>query len=159
MLGSGPFARQPYADEHGRTISSLSAEDVADLSEGRGWGLAKPAEFNGYPGPAHVLELADRRVERRCSERADGCKFRLHAKPRQGARLQLIDAEKALDAAFVDKSITGKRLQTFCRCSPGRRDLRQAHLAAHLEVTPVLNDGQKARYAALRGYGSGHEGH
>ena len=33
---------------------------VADLKAGRGMGLALAAELNGYPGPSHVLELADK---------------------------------------------------------------------------------------------------
>jgi hypothetical protein len=40
-------------------VTSLSASDIAALEKGEGWGLAKPAELNGYPGPAHVLEFAD----------------------------------------------------------------------------------------------------
>ena len=45
---------------------------MADLRAGRGMGLALAAELNGYPGPAHVLELADkldlaRSTENECS--------------------------------------------------------------------------------------------
>jgi hypothetical protein len=43
-----------------RPIKALSEQQVADLQAGRGMGLALPAELNGYPGPAHVLELADK---------------------------------------------------------------------------------------------------
>ena len=39
-------------------IKSLSQDDQSALLAGRGMGLARPAELNGYPGPAHVLELA-----------------------------------------------------------------------------------------------------
>jgi hypothetical protein len=31
---------------------------MSTLLSGQGSGFAKPAELNGYPGPAHVLELA-----------------------------------------------------------------------------------------------------
>ena len=50
---------QPYAGLEIRDITSLSADDIAELEAGRGWGLALPAELNGYPGPAHVLELSE----------------------------------------------------------------------------------------------------
>ena len=49
----------PYAGQQARSIKSLSAEDVAALLKGEGMGMAKAAELNGYPGPVHVLTLAD----------------------------------------------------------------------------------------------------
>ena len=45
-----------YVGEESREIKSLSPKDIAALKEGSGWGLAKAAELNGYPGPIHVLE-------------------------------------------------------------------------------------------------------
>lgn len=39
----------PYAAMEGCEIKSLSAEDIEDLREGRGWGLALAAELNGVP--------------------------------------------------------------------------------------------------------------
>jgi hypothetical protein len=52
-------AQGPYAGMQVRSIKGLSDQQIADLKAGRGMGLALPAELNGYPGPAHVLELAD----------------------------------------------------------------------------------------------------
>jgi len=49
-----------YSGLQQRSIKSLSDEQMADLRAGRGMGLALAAELNGYPGPAHVLELADK---------------------------------------------------------------------------------------------------
>ena len=49
----------PYAGQEQRSIKALSDREISDLTEGRGMGLAKAAELNGYPGPMHVLELAD----------------------------------------------------------------------------------------------------
>jgi hypothetical protein len=43
-----------------RSIKSLSQQETADYLSGKGMGFAKAAELNGYPGPGHVLELADR---------------------------------------------------------------------------------------------------
>lgn len=51
---------QPYASQEQRSVSSLAAADLNTLKKGQGWGLAKPAELNGYPRPIHVLELAER---------------------------------------------------------------------------------------------------
>lgn len=55
----GPAPQSPYAGEEARTVKSLSADDIAELRRGGGWGLAKAAELNGVPGPAHLLELKD----------------------------------------------------------------------------------------------------
>ncbi len=49
----------PYVGQEIRTIKSLSDEDINALTHGKGWGLAKPAELNGVPGPAHILELEE----------------------------------------------------------------------------------------------------
>jgi len=50
---------QPYAGMETRPIEALSEQQIADLRTGRGMSLALAAELNGYPGPRHVLELAD----------------------------------------------------------------------------------------------------
>jgi hypothetical protein len=54
------LAESPYQGMQSRTVKALSEQQVADLNEGRGMGLALAAELNGYPGPSHVLELADK---------------------------------------------------------------------------------------------------
>ena len=49
-----------YVGEEYRKIKSLSPDDVEELKKGGGWGLAKAAELNGLPGPAHILEMEDK---------------------------------------------------------------------------------------------------
>src|SRR3712207_8815280 len=49
----------PYAGLEQRAVKALSDQQIADLKAGRGMGLALAAELNGYPGPLHVLELAE----------------------------------------------------------------------------------------------------
>ncbi len=59
-IGVSPAqTQQPYAGLQSRPIKALSDRELADLRAGRGMGLALPAELNGYPGPLHVIELAD----------------------------------------------------------------------------------------------------
>src|ERR1051325_7774550 len=65
LIGIAPALAQsgaasPYAGLESRQIKALSAQQIEDLRAGRGMGLAMPAELNGYPGPMHVLELADK---------------------------------------------------------------------------------------------------
>jgi hypothetical protein len=45
----------PYTGQEQRAIKALSDEEIRDLLEARGMGLAKAAELNSYPGPLHVL--------------------------------------------------------------------------------------------------------
>jgi hypothetical protein len=49
-----------YAGQQKREIKALSEAEVSAYLDGRGMGLAKAAELNGYPGPAHVLDLAEK---------------------------------------------------------------------------------------------------
>lgn len=60
LLATTAFAQTPYAGMQSRPIKALSEQQVADLGAGRGMGLALAAELNGYPGPSHVLELAEK---------------------------------------------------------------------------------------------------
>jgi hypothetical protein len=50
ILATSPVLAQSYAGMQARSIKSLSEQQVADLSAGRGMGLALAAELNGYPG-------------------------------------------------------------------------------------------------------------
>ncbi|HAA91518.1 MAG TPA: hypothetical protein DCE33_03675 [Rhodospirillaceae bacterium] len=49
-----------YASQEQRAIKSLSADDVAELQRGVGWGLATAAELNSVPPPIHLLELKEK---------------------------------------------------------------------------------------------------
>lgn len=50
----------PYSGQEQREIKALSPEEIQGYLAGKGAGLAKAAELNHYPGPVHVLELADK---------------------------------------------------------------------------------------------------
>ena len=59
LAASAPVNSQsPYVGQESREIKALSPQEISDYLSGKGMGLAKAAELNGYPGPAHVLELA-----------------------------------------------------------------------------------------------------
>jgi hypothetical protein len=63
-------ALSPYTGQERREIKALSNEEIDRYLSGDGMGLAKAAELNHYPGPRHVLELADQLQQRRQSLRA-----------------------------------------------------------------------------------------
>src|SRR5687768_13035154 len=90
-----------YAGQQHREIKSLSVEERADLLAGRGMGLAKAGELNGYPGPRHVLDLAAQlslSTNQRTATEAVFSKMQTRAKE-LGA--EIIEAEQALDRAFA----------------------------------------------------------
>ena len=60
LVSSAASAQTPYAGMQTRGIKALSDSQIGDLQAGRGMSLALAAELNGYPGPLHVLELADK---------------------------------------------------------------------------------------------------
>lgn len=55
-----------YAGQESREIKSLSPSEVGDLLAGRGMGLAKAAELNGYPshGNAGIIHFAGQSMAR-----------------------------------------------------------------------------------------------
>ena len=145
---------QPYAGMQTRPLKALSDEQIADLEAGRGMVLALAAELNGYPGPAHVLELADRLKLGRDQRRAVEA---IHARMQAAAQAlgrEIVARESELDAAFAAGRIDGATLaaQTGTIAALIGR-LRAVHLAAHLETRPLLSAEQIAAYVSLRGYG------
>ena len=154
-------AAQPYAGQEGQAISSLSAADVAALEAGEGWGLAKPAELNDHPGPAHVIELADD-LDLSADQRTRiDAAFAAMRGAAQEAGRALIAAERALDRGFERGDLDRTALrELLAQAEAARARLREVHLAAHLDITPVLSREQRERYATLRGYdGDRHGGH
>lgn len=145
---------QPYAGQEKRAIKALSESEMADLLAGRGMGLAKAAELNGYPGPMHVLEhAAALKLTGAQREAVEAARARMAAAAQALGR-EIMAAETALDAAFAGKRIDADmlRAQTDAIAALMGR-LRAVHLAAHLETAPLLTPAQLAQYAVLRGYG------
>ncbi len=157
-------AETPYAGQQTRDIAALSPQDVDDLLNGRGWGFAKSAELNGYPGPAHVLELADD-LQLTANQRQSV--EEIWARMNEEARTlgaAYVEAEAALDQAFETADIAPDQLTRLTDTAGAlRAELRAVHLAAHLETTPLVTRHQRMVYNDLRGYGSdqsgGHSGH
>jgi hypothetical protein len=146
-------AQSPYAGQTSRAIKSLSSGDVADYLAGNGMGFAKAAELNGYPGPAHVLALAEP-LALTGRQRADT--EAVFARMQSEARAlgeRLVVEERALDRAFADGTVTPDALAAATASIAALQGrLRDVHLRAHLEQTGILAPEQVARYATLRGY-------
>jgi Spy/CpxP family protein refolding chaperone len=153
VVGTAAQAPSPYAGQERRPIKALSQTEMRDLVEGRGMGLAKAAELNSYPGPLHVLELADR-LELSDAQRA--ASEALVAPMREKAialGAQIIAAEQDLDRAFAERSVDADYLRRQVnKIAALQGELRATHLETHLAQRAILTPEQIARYNSLRSY-------
>jgi len=150
----------PYAGQEQRSIKALSDQEMQDLREGRGIGLAKAAELNSYPGPLHVLQLASQ-LELSDAQRA--ATEKLYADMRSKAQLigrNIIEAERNLDQAFeggrIDPAILRAQVTAIAAL---QGELRAVHLETHLAQRALLRPEQVSHYDMLRGYGSNRTPH
>lgn len=143
----------PYAGQERREIKALSTEEITQLREGEGMGLALAAELNHYPGPRHALELAGA-LELSAVQVQNVQQIRnvmSHEAQRLGALI--IQRERELDNAFRATKINETLLQTLVDdIARLRGALRVTHLRAHLQVSALLTAEQVRRYDELRGY-------
>ncbi len=149
----GAAHSSPYASEQTRSIKALSADETKGLLEGQGMGLARAAELNGYPGPMHVLEL---RRPLRLSDAQQLASQELMQQHKAEVRrfgADLVEAERALDTAFANKSIQPEALSAMLRrIGQLQAQIRDSHLQTHLKQTALLSNEQITSYASLRGY-------
>lgn len=152
-LAAASAQHSPYAGEQARDIKALSGREVADLIVARGMGMARPAELNGHPGPAHVLDLRDRlglTQEQEAAVSASFARMEAAAKP---LGEELVERERALDQAFAGRVVTTDAVRSMTAAIGDLQGwLRAVHLAAHVETRAALTDEQVRAYGALRGY-------
>ena len=157
--GASPM---PYAGMQDREIKALSAEERGALLEGQGMGLALAAELNGYPGPVHVLELADALQLTGEQRHATHQLMQAHKAEARELGAQVLAAEGELDRAFAGRRIDDAEIARLtARIGELQGRLRAAHLRTHLKQADLLTPQQVAKYQQLRGYttaASGAEG-
>ena len=150
---AGAQVAQPYAELGKRPVKALSEQQVADLEAGRGMGLALAAELNGYPGPLHVLELAEPLGLTLAQRDTTQALFKAMKAEARALGARIIAAEGELDRKFASKSISEPSLHDGVReVASLQGDLRATHLKYHLAMTEILTPQQIERYAELRGY-------
>jgi Spy/CpxP family protein refolding chaperone len=129
--------------------STLSAEAVAQLLNGDGMGLARPAELNGYPGPKHLLERA---LELGLTTEQQKELAAIRQQVLERARVlgkSIVNAERALDTAFKAGALTDAELDKQVRAiGVLQAELRLVHLQAHLTAKPILTPEQVRKYYA-----------
>jgi Spy/CpxP family protein refolding chaperone len=141
-----------YAAPQAREIKALSSQEQRGWLEGEGMGLARAAELNGYPGPMHVLELAQtlQLTPEQATATRELMKHHKAEVRRMGA--ELVDAERQLDTAFRDHHADDAevvRLTGAIGQLQGR--IRASHLQTHLAESSLLTPEQMQRYTGMRG--------
>jgi Spy/CpxP family protein refolding chaperone len=163
LVAETEHGHAPYAGWDGRAIKALSPEQIDDLQNGRGMGLALAAELNGYPGPRHVLELAEQ-LDLTTEQEAEAQRL-FDVMQAEAIKLgeQVIAAEAALDRLFATGAASDAAIMAAV-AEGGRAQsvLRAHHLRYHVAMRDLLSPHQRMRYQQLRGYAAGahrHGGH
>jgi hypothetical protein len=150
---AGGHGQNPYAGMQDRAVKALPDQELADLRAGRGMSLALVAELNGYPGPLHTLEMAEKlklSAEQQARTRA---LFEQMQRDAAMAGEALIAAETELDALFREKRVTPPLMTAAVAAAANARgQVRETHLRYHLLMMEVLTEAQVTAYSRLRGY-------
>jgi Spy/CpxP family protein refolding chaperone len=128
-----------------------SQERAEGLRQGLGMGLAKPADNNGYPGPRHVLDAADKlqlTAEQRQRITQLVAQMKTEAIP---AATKLLADEAALEQLFVDKGANPENIAAAAKkAAESQAAVQTIHLRYHLLTRDLLTPAQIAQYAALQ---------
>jgi Spy/CpxP family protein refolding chaperone len=144
----------PYSGQEQREIKSLSTEEIDGYLTGQGMGFAKAGELNHYPGPKHVVDLAQ---ELQLSEEQLLATREIYDTMHNDAVSigeLIVEKEKLLDELFARQKIDETQLDAIStEIGTLKGKLRATHLRAHLQMKKVLSSEQIERYDVLRGYG------
>jgi len=140
------------------TIACVFAQippDKDGLLNAEGMGQAKYAEMNGYPGPKHVLDLADKLKLTDDQKKSIQSFYDEMSTRSKEIGKQVIRVEQELNDAFVQGFISEKSIRTDSEeIDRLRGKLRAVHLVAHLKTKAIMNESQIAMYKKLRSAGA-----
>jgi Spy/CpxP family protein refolding chaperone len=152
-LGAIAQTASPYAGQELRAIKSLSPDEVKAYLSGEGMGLAKAGELNHYPGPKHILAMADHLgLTPAQRSRIEAAEKAMSATALPLGRA-IVDAEADLDARFAAGTIDERSLRAAtAHIAELEGRLRAAHLLAHIQTRAALEPDQITMYDSMRGY-------
>lgn len=138
--GGAHQAVQQWMEEFDRVIAT-----------GRGAGLAFAADQNGYPGPLHVLELADRlALTPRQRTRAQALLDAMFAESKPKSQ-HLLAAERRLRELFASGRADEASVRTsVAEVERALSEVRLAHLLTHLKTRDLLTEEQRRLYHEAR---------
>jgi Spy/CpxP family protein refolding chaperone len=133
-------------------IKSMTPDEVKGYLAGEGLGMAKAGELNHYPGPKHVLAMADHLglsdAQKAAIEKVEAA-MKAAAVP---LGRQIVDSEAALDRGFASGTIDQATLTALTeRIGDLQGRLRAVHLSAHFATRKLLTADQITMYDSMRG--------
>ena len=142
-----------HSSEEGKKIKALTSEQINFYLNGDGMGLAKTAEMNHYPGPKHVLDLADQLNLDKAQIDSTQKIFNLMKEKAVHIGEIIIEKEKELDHLFKDNKAEEESLRNLVgEIAQYQGELRLIHLNSHVLQESILTSEQISIYDKLRGY-------
>jgi Spy/CpxP family protein refolding chaperone len=135
--------------------ASIEAQTVPSdrniLESGMGAGMASYADPNDYPGPKHILDLADTlNLTEDQIKLIEAISDGMIANS-QALGMKIIEREERLEELFRSGTAGEKETRAIAvDIGTLRGDLRSVHLAAHIQAREVLSSGQRTLYTVLR---------
>ena len=155
MIGGPAASAERLAEQVPSSLRRLSAEEIRSLRDGEGMALARSAELNGYPGPAHVLEAARQGKLHLYAEQRQAIE-RIHVAMKVEAQAlgqQILALEALLEAGFrtgrIVEADLARQVEDIGR---KRAALRLTHLRAHLLTAGLMSAEQIEHYYQFRGF-------
>ena len=125
--------------------------DRDGLLNGEGMGQAQYAEMNGYPGPKHILDLADKLKLTDTQKKSIQEIYQEMSLRAKELGKRIIGVEEEMHEAFrtglVNESSVRDDAEQIGRM---RGKLRAVHLIAHIRAKKFMTDDQIALYTKLR---------
>lgn len=162
VLGGAPSAQSrehPHgaegpitaAQEPHRRVHAVLQEADQVLASGRGFGMAFPADQNGYPGSMHALELRERLKLTAAQVTALEALTESMFKASRPQAQRLLDAEAELRRVFADGGATEARVTAaVANAERARGALRLVHLLTHVQTRDILTAEQRRLYHEIR---------
>jgi hypothetical protein len=159
LLAAPAAAQHDHAGGAKSGIAALTAEQMHGLMTGEGLGMALAAELNRYPGPKHVLELADSlAISTEQRQAVDRIRAGMLARAIELGP-QIVALERELDALFAGGRAASTDVATLTeRIGTLSGRLRAVHLEAHVATRALLTPAQIETYDRLRGHAPGSAG-
>lgn len=142
-----------YHHHLNRSIKALSEDEVIGYLSGEGMGMAIPAELNHYPGPRHVLDLADS-LNLTVEQKTEVQKIydSMHEKAVELGK-EIVEKEELLDSMLSSQNTEAAQVEELLiDISKIKGKLRWVHISAHIQMKEVLYPEQVSTYDRLRGY-------
>jgi hypothetical protein len=121
------------------------------LEQGSGGGMASYADPNDFPGPKHILDLADTlRLSEDQIKQIEAIADAMSAESRS-LGMRIIEREETLEELFrTGTALEGQTRSIAVEIGTLRGRLRAVHLIAHIQARDILAGRQRDLYTSLR---------